>query len=704
MPFNDPGLARNTRPLLVRLRSHVFLFAIFLLSLFVLATGSAVFAQPPSSPPTTTTECDWTILTTVNTHVYNAFHGVAPISSDDVWAVGSSGNGNFGQLTLIEHWDGAAWTVVPSPNPGTNANELEDVVAVSSNNVWAVGYYTASGNSSLSVILHWDGTSWTQVASPSPASFLNDLYDIDAVSANNIWAVGYSWNAGSAHSTLIMHWDGTSWNIIPSPNANQFQNHLASVSALSANDVWAAGSYIHSSGKWQTLVMHWDGTAWTILPTPNLLLENNYLQSISVLSTNDIWAAGYSCVNNCSGFGGERTFTMHWNGTDWSIIPTPDLGEDYAYFNSVTVTAPNSAWAVGVYTVGSNSYNLAEHWDGTTWTQVQVPSPEPHTCCPLLMDIVSLPSGELWIAGDYHFPGSQVLRTRVMHLTVSCGPTTPTPTPLLLTPTSTPTSPIATPTATTTRTPTLTPAPTSPSATTTLTPTQPSPTSEATSTVQLPSPSPTATVCLIEFSDVPPGSTFYPYVMCLACHAILGGYPDNTFRPSNSLTRGQLAKIVSNAADLQGSPTGQTFEDVPPGATFYIFIERVAASGIINGYPCGTNPNEPCGNGNLPYFRPSANATRGQVAKIVSDAAGFSDFPPAQLMEDVPTTHTFYLLVQRLATRSIMSGYSCGGPGEPCISPNNRPYFRPAATTTRGQTSKIISSTFFPSCAEQQRP
>ncbi|MEO5952110.1 MAG: S-layer homology domain-containing protein, partial [Chloroflexia bacterium] len=142
--------------------------------------------------------------------------------------------------------------------------------------------------------------------------------------------------------------------------------------------------------------------------------------------------------------------------------------------------------------------------------------------------------------------------------------------------------------------------------------------------------------------------------------------------------------------------------DVPPGSTFYLFVERVASIGIINGYPCG-GPGEPCEPDNLPYFRPGANATRGQIAKIVSDAAGFSDVPPTQIFEDVNATHTFYLWVQRLASRSIISGYPCGSPGEPCITPGNRPYFRTASTTTRGQTAKITSSAFFPGCITQHR-
>jgi hypothetical protein len=206
----------------------------------------------------------------------------------------------------------------------------------------------------------------------------------------------------------------------------------------------------------------------------------------------------------------------------------------------------------------------------------------------------------------------------------------------------------------------------------------------------------TPTVCALEFTDVPPGSTFYPFVKCLACEGVLGGYSDGTFRPGNNVTRGQIAKIVSNAAGFNEPVTGQTFGDVAPSNTFYPFIERMSRLGIISGYPCG-GEGEPCGNGNMPYFRPNNNATRGQISKIVSNAVGFGEPAIGQIFEDVPQTNPFYEFIQRLARRGIMSGYPCGGEGEPCGS-EERPYFRWGNNATRGQTAKIVSNTFFPDC------
>jgi hypothetical protein len=130
----------------------------------------------------------------------------------------------------------------------------------------------------------------------------------------------------------------------------------------------------------------------------------------------------------------------------------------------------------------------------------------------------------------------------------------------------------------------------------------------------------------------------------------------------------------------------------------------------MGGYPCGLRPTEPCVEpNNMPYFRPNENATRGQLAKIVSNAAGFNEPRTEQTFEDVPKDGTFYLWIERLTSRGVMGGYACGGinpetgQAETCMAPGNRPYFRPNNTVTRGQTSKIVANTFFPGCSTPQR-
>jgi hypothetical protein len=215
---------------------------------------------------------------------------------------------------------------------------------------------------------------------------------------------------------------------------------------------------------------------------------------------------------------------------------------------------------------------------------------------------------------------------------------------------------------------------------------------------------PTSAPCTLTFSDVPPNHTFYNEIRCLACRGIISGYSDGTFRPGNDVTRGQIAKMVSNAAGFQEPVSGQSFEDVPVGSPFYLFIERLYTRGHMGGYLCGLRTTEPCIPPlNRPYFRPNESATRGQISKIVSNAAGFVEPVTGQFYADVTTDNPFYNEIMRLTLRGVMSGYPCGTvPHEPCDS-ENRPYFRWGNNVTRGQASKIVANTFFPNCVTPQR-
>ncbi len=234
---------------------------------------------------------------------------------------------------------------------------------------------------------------------------------------------------------------------------------------------------------------------------------------------------------------------------------------------------------------------------------------------------------------------------------------------------------------------------------------------------------PTPTACPVQFNDLPANSPFYPHVRCLACRQIISGYqcggpgepcPGSYFRPGLNVTRAQISKMVAIAAGLSGTAGARKFQDVPEDSPFYLWVQQLANSGYISGYTCGgsnpaTGDPEPCvGPGNLPYFRPNNNTTRGQLSKIVSEAAQFSDAPGAQQFSDVPTGSTFFTWVQRLANRGIVSGYPCGGTNpatgapEPCDTAS-RPYFRVNNNVTRAQTAKIVAETFFPNCVTPAR-
>jgi hypothetical protein len=213
-----------------------------------------------------------------------------------------------------------------------------------------------------------------------------------------------------------------------------------------------------------------------------------------------------------------------------------------------------------------------------------------------------------------------------------------------------------------------------------------------------PSASPTP-MCDLRYSDVPSSNPFYSYIECLACKGVVSGYGDGTFRPNDLLTRGQLSKIVSQAAGFREPVMEQTYTDVAPDSPFYNYIGRLSSRNVISGYPCG-RADEECDENDRPYFRPNAPASRGQLSKIVSNTAEFTEEAGPQLFSDVAPGSPFYDYINRLANRQVISGYPCGGAGETCDG-QDRPYFRPNFNVTRGQASKIVANTFFPSCHNQ---
>src|SRR5215471_4255739 len=251
----------------------------------------------------------------------NELFGVAVLSACDAWAVGDDVTSNGGRQTLTEHWNGSSWTVLPSPDPGTVDSVLTGVRAVSATSVWAVGY-TGGGAGDQTLILHWDGATWTQVPSPNPGGTGsgNDLFSVAATSHSDAWAVGESFTS-SKITTLILHWDGTIWQQVPSPNPGH-SNELFGIAATSASNAWAVGDATNGTAD-QTLVLHWNGRQWTQAVSPNQggSTNGNVLVAASATSTQNAWAVGYFANG-----AGDSTLILHWNGTTWTHVGSPNLG------------------------------------------------------------------------------------------------------------------------------------------------------------------------------------------------------------------------------------------------------------------------------------------------------------------------------------------------------------------------------------------
>jgi len=290
--------------------------------------------------------------------------GIAVLSDRDVWAIGDQVNGST--MTLTEHWNGTAWSVVSSPNPFTTFSHLGAVAAVASNDIWAIGY-GARGGEFRTLAIHWDGGAWASVQIPTVDNFDAFLNGVSAVSSNDVWAVGFSDTPSGAHhfQPLALHWDGTAWTIIPTPVSGGSQ--LGSVHAIAANDVWAVGDTIadQSFSASTTFTMHWDGTAWSIVPSPNGAFAENALNTVGGAATNDVWAMGRTGPD----FNSPQVLALHWNGDAWSVVSTPPQ-TGASGFNAVVALATNNVWTVG----SANGQSLIERWNGNVWKMAALPT------------------------------------------------------------------------------------------------------------------------------------------------------------------------------------------------------------------------------------------------------------------------------------------------------------------------------------------
>ncbi|MFL5732997.1 MAG: hypothetical protein ACJ78Q_07320 [Chloroflexia bacterium] len=329
----------------------------------------------------------------------NALYGVASISTGEAWAVGMADN-----RALVEHWNGAEWSVATVP---TVTGRLKGVAAAASNDVWAVGYALTD-----SLIMHWDGSAWSRVPGPHPGAEVNVLDGVAVVAANDVWAVGYTGTALNP-GTFIIHWDGTQWSMVSSPSPDPYANVLLGVSAVSASDVWAVG-YTGGGGENHPLTLHWNGTAWNVMPAPYDGWAD-YLYGVTAVSANDVWAVGYVFQDILRR---TITLTLHWDGTSWSLVTSPNPGSAVhgaSVLYGVSAAAANDVWALGYYSgvPGTDQqYALVLHWDGLQWNQV--PDPAPNVAGNTLFGIDAHQGNDIWAAG-YRGPTANGRLSQALH-------------------------------------------------------------------------------------------------------------------------------------------------------------------------------------------------------------------------------------------------------------------------------------------------
>jgi hypothetical protein len=423
--------------------------------------GAAQLLAQPSAPLETATP-QWSIVVSPNIGAADVLRDVACTSESDCWAVGYYYNGTVYQ-TLIEHWNGIAWSVWTSPNTPKLNNYLNAVACAGASKCWAVG-----SDSKQTLIEEWDGVlkTWSIVSSPSPD--LAVLNDVTCTDADNCWAVGgrfLSTSTGGVTSItsepLIKHWHDGLWT---DESANAPGIILTGVACVDASNCSAIGNYtriettpslpdpvpscgvvgcilpdcifpfistcdtldriIHDEVKGVTtshtvsltnaMLARWDGKSWSLSP-PAIAPPDSPLLGLTCAPTGQLpvlsecWAVGTLNAN------GAHTLIEEWNGAAWTIVPSANSSATQNnYLQAVTCTSATDCWAVGKYQ--PNAYEtLTEHWDGTQWSMVSSPNTTA-SFANVLNAVTCVSASDCWAAG-YYGNGSNY-RTLIEHYAV----------------------------------------------------------------------------------------------------------------------------------------------------------------------------------------------------------------------------------------------------------------------------------------------
>ncbi len=272
-----------------------------------------------------------------------------------------------------------AWCAAPSQPPGS----FRSISGLAPNDIWVAG----------SQVMHWNGSQWhTAFSSGSQQDTFNSIVEI---SPSNIWAAGVHYPTSNhfLSQTLMMHWDGVSWSTVSSPNvAANGANMLAAFSVLSARDIWVIGNAFSQVGpttvNYLPLVAHWNGQNWSLIPHPQAT-SHTQLASIKAFNDNDIWITGADIDNT-------QSFVQHWNGTRWQTSATPDLSDlGGGFLNGIDGSSDHDLWAVGGYNDGM----LIEHWDGIKWSLVSSPTIA-QNATNTLKSLAVISSTDIWVVGN----------------------------------------------------------------------------------------------------------------------------------------------------------------------------------------------------------------------------------------------------------------------------------------------------------------
>lgn len=261
----------------------------------------------------------------------------------------------------------------PNPAGASGSHDiLYGVTCVSATDCWAVGESGAGIIQHRTLALHWNGSSWSAVSTPNPGGSPGAwfLAGVSCTGASNCWTVGHHSRPHGDNVNMVLRWNGQSWSWVATPQPGKstggYIRQLNAIRCVSMTDCWAVGSWASPPSQHQvrrTEAFRWTGTSWTSVSTPTVG-----------------WETGVACTAkaNCWAVANSGT-AVHWNGTRWSQVSTPHSVSTFNTLLGVTCARATECWAAGVLNVsgaaGSAELTDMLQWTGTTWTRVATPNP-----------------------------------------------------------------------------------------------------------------------------------------------------------------------------------------------------------------------------------------------------------------------------------------------------------------------------------------
>ena len=352
----------------------------------ILFTLAVVLSVAPADAAAT-----WTRVASPNRGtVASAFQDVVMVpGTSTAWAVGYSYDSTLAAYRTMTQrsTNGGAWSIVPSVNASaTGYSQLNRVDATSTSNVWAIG----------SLVERYNGTNWVAMSSPAGVA----LRGLDVVSPTEVWVAGYSGSAAT-----VAQWKNGTWTTrYTQASTGRHLTVFEAIAVDASGQVWAVGwdrDYNAPGRPVSSLVVHFDGTSWRREATPNPANRNTLMDV--TLANGEVFAVGVAQDTSGGGIT-PRSLMLRKQGATWSSLTVPQ-GETGSQDQllSVAAVSSTSVWSVGYYNSPSTGLYepLLVHWMGTGGAgtfALSHPSPA-LTVSALASGVSATSAGNLWAVG-----------------------------------------------------------------------------------------------------------------------------------------------------------------------------------------------------------------------------------------------------------------------------------------------------------------